>query len=655
MAQNRIEKIAEAHATGLAPGRRVRSGAFLTLAPAHVLTHDNTAAVIAKFRALGAERVHDPAQPVFALDHDVQNRDAANLERYAAIEAFAAEQGIAFHPAGRGIGHQVLCEEGFVLPGRLVVASDSHANLYGGLGALGTPVVRTDAAALWATGECWWQVPPVTRVELRGRLRAGVTGKDLILMLCARFGSGEVLGHALEIDGPGVASLSVDERLAIANMTTEWGALAGLFPADGRTLDWLRARLARLEDEGRNRGDLTAARLDAAERAPIAPDPGALYRQTIAVELDRVEPQVTGPDHVNVATPLAEIAARRQPIQKAYLLSCVNGRAEDFAQAAAVVDGRRVAEGVELWIAAASSEVEREVRRRGDWDRLVAAGARTLPAGCGPCIGLGAGLLEGGEVGISATNRNFRGRMGSRDAEVYLASPAIVAASALAGHVTGPAELLEVANAGDPARIEVHAAGPAPDETDELGEPTELLEGLPDLLRGEALLLDADDLDTDGIYARDVTYRDDLTPEDMARCAMANYDPGFQECVRAGDVLVAGAGFGAGSSREQAATCLVHLGLPLIVATSFSQTYERNAFNNGLPCIACPELVAELRARFGGQRPTVRTGLELEVDLARSEIRAGGRSYAFAPLGRAAQELLVAGGLEGLVRRRIGS
>lgn len=636
MPQNLVEKIVQAHAVGLAPGRVVRSGDFLTVRPAHVMTHDNTAAVIPKFRAIGARRVAHPEQPVFVLDHDVQNRSPENLEKYAKIEAFAGEHGIAFYPAGRGIGHQVLCEEGYVLPGALVVASDSHSNLYGGLGALGTPVVRTDAAALWATGETWHQVPPVTRVHLTGRLREGVSGKDVIITLCGRFNADEVLNHALELTGPGVATLSVEERLTIANMTTEWGALAGVFPCDERTLEWLERRAGR--------GDLGPERLAALRRDPPAADAGAVYRQTIELDLGDVEPAVSGPDHVKVMTPLSEMRARRVAIQKAYLLSCVNGRADDFSQAAAVLRDRRVADGVELWVAAASSEVEEESRRRGDWQVLEAAGARFLPPGCGACIGLGEGLLEAGQVGISATNRNFKGRMGSRDAQAYLASPAVVAASAAAGFITGP---WEGERRGAPGRLVPGAS--AGDDGAEVG----VREGFPDTIAGELLFVDADNLNTDGIYGKDVTYKEGLTPAEMASHAMRNYDPDFQERAHEGDLLVGGYNFGTGSSREQAATALKYRGIRMVLAGSFSETYKRNAFNNGFVCLECPELVEDLRRRFPERVPTRRTGLAIRVDVRRARAEVDGRVFALAPLGEAAQDLVLAGGLEALVRGRL--
>src|ERR1700752_5043190 len=238
-----VEKIAARHADGLKPGAVVRSGDFVSIRPRHVMTHDNTGAVMPKFKQIGATAVPDPAQPVFAIDHDIQNTSPENLAKYAKIEAFAAEHGIDFYPAGTGISHQVMVEQGYVFPGALVVASDSHSNLYGSIAALGTPVVRTDAASIWATGVTWWQVPPVAKVLLKGNLSAGVTGKDVIIALCGLFNHDEVLNHAVEFMGDGVTHLSMAARMTIANMTTEWGALAGVFPFDEVTVGYLRSRV----------------------------------------------------------------------------------------------------------------------------------------------------------------------------------------------------------------------------------------------------------------------------------------------------------------------------------------------------------------------------------------------------------------------------
>ena len=214
MSQTVVEKIAQAHMTE-GPDRPLRTGDVISLKPRHILTHDNTAAVMGKFKAIGARAINDPKQPVFALDHDIQNTSEVNLSKYSTIKDFAAEHGINFYPAGTGIGHQVMVSMGYVLPGSLVVASDSHANMYGALGALGTPVVRTDAAAVWATGEFWWQIPRSVEVVLEGELPTGATGKDVIITLCGLYNQGEVLNAVVEFTGPGVAILSMESPWGI--------------------------------------------------------------------------------------------------------------------------------------------------------------------------------------------------------------------------------------------------------------------------------------------------------------------------------------------------------------------------------------------------------------------------------------------------------
>jgi len=427
MPQNLIEKIAQKYAVGLEPGQKVQSEEYIFIKPAHVMTHDNTGAVIGKFRSTGATKMADPRQPVFTLDHNIQDKTDKNLEKYKNIENFAGEMGVDFYPAGRGIGHQIMCEEGYAFPGTMLVASDSHSNMYGGLGCLGTPVVRTDAAAIWATGQTWWRIPPVAKVKLKGKLQPGVVGKDVIVTLCGLFNNDEVLNHAVEFTGEGIASLNIDQHLTIANMTTEWGALVGIFPVDEFLINWLRKRAAYLEKRGKQgvpsdkdveNGNprLNPETIRDFVENSIKPDSDAFYSKLLELDLSSVRPYVSGPDHVKVMTSVSEIEKQNIKIHKAYLLSCVNSRVDDIAQAAEVVRGKKVANDVEFYIAAASSEVEEESKKRGDWQTLIDSGAIPLPPGCGPCIGLGTGLLKDGEVGISATNRNFKGRMGSREA-----------------------------------------------------------------------------------------------------------------------------------------------------------------------------------------------------------------------------------------------
>jgi homoaconitate hydratase len=640
MGQTVVEKIAQAHlAEG--PKRPLRAGDFVSIRPKHVMTHDNTAPVIKKFKTIGAQKVFDPRQPVFALDHDVQNTTEENLKKYRAIEAFAREHGIDFYPAGTGIGHQVMVEKGYVTPGSLVVASDSHSNMYGALGAIGTPVVRTDAAAIWATGEFWWQIPRTVQVVLEGRLPQGATGKDVIIALCGLYNQEEVLNAVVEFAGPGVASLSMDARLTIANMSTEWGTLAAWFPVDATTIVYMRALRSKLKGIDR----VSESDIARWEKDPPHPDADAQYAARIALHLDEVTPHVSGPDTVQVMASLAEIGPKKIAIQKAYLVSCVNSRLEDLEAAANVLKGKNIAPTVRFYLAPASKDVQAEAERRGIWKTIVDAGAITLPAGCGPCIGLGTGLLEPGEVGISATNRNFKGRMGSKDAQCYLASPAVVAASAVAGYITAPSQTSHHEIKRSHTEFQAKTAA----------ETVEILPGFPGQVRGRLVFMPKDNLNTDGIYPGAYTYRDDMTPEMMAKVIFENYDPDYGRNARAGDVVVGGFNFGTGSSREQAVTSLKAAGIPLVIAGSFSQTYLRNAFNNGFLCIEVPGFVNKLKKAFAGEgSKTVIPRDDVLIDFCSGVITYRGDKFHFPPLGTVPQSLVIAGGVENLVARRLG-
>ncbi len=647
MAQTIVEKIAQAHlAEG--PKRPLRAGDFVSIRPFHVMTHDNTSAVMSKFKAIGAKKICNPPQLVFALDHDIQNKDEANLKKYRSIEAFAREHGIDFYHAGSGIGHQIMVERGYVVPGSFVVASDSHSNMYGALGDIGTPIVRTDAAAVWSTGEFWWQIPPSIQVVLEGKLRQGVTGKDVIITLCGLYNHDEALNAAVEFTGPGVASLSMDARFSISNMSTEWGPLVGWFPVDDITIEYLRRVHQQLEEQAIER--FTKQDIERWAVTPPRPDSDAFYAARITLDLGEVTPHVSGPDTVQVMQSVARMEKKKVAIQKAYLISCANSRMEDLEAAAHVLQGKKVATGVKLYVGAASAWVQQEAERRGVWQTLVEAGANPLPPGCGPCIGLGTGLLEKGEVGISATNRNFKGRMGAREAQCYLASPEVVAASAAAGYIVGPYSFVDFTPAHRFTEFSVSGKNSS--------EKIEILPGFPERVRGRLVFLPQDNLNTDAIYGKEYTYRDDMTPAMMSEVVMQNYDPQFAERTRAGDVIVGAFNFGTGSSREQAVTCLKAKGIPLLIAASFSQTYLRNAYNNGFVCVEVPEFTKRLRGQFAneiaGREKTIIPGENVDIDFTSGTITWRGENFIFSPLGSVPQSLVIAGGAENLVAKRLG-
>ena len=646
MPQTIVEKIAQAHLTD-GPSRPLRAGDFVSIRPRHVMTHDNTSAVMSKFKAIGAKKVYDSKQLVFALDHDIQNHDEANLKKYRSIEAFAKEHGVDFYPAGSGIGHQIMIERGYVVPGSFVVASDSHSNMYGALGAIGTPIVRTDAAAVWATGEFWWQIPRTIQVVLEGRLPEGVSGKDIIIALCGLYNHDEALNAAVEFTGPGVSSLSMDARFSISNMSTEWGPIVGWFPADEITIHYLRGIHRRLSEQMANR--LTEADIEEWIKNPPQPDPDAAYAARIVLDLSQVTPHVSGPDTVQAMQSVNAIGQNKVAIQKAYLLSCVNSRIEDLEAAAWVLCGKKVAHGVKLYVGAASLWTQQEAEKRGVWQALLDAGAIPLPPSCGPCIGLGTGLLEKAEVGISATNRNFKGRMGSRDARCYLASPEVVAASAIAGYITGARRFADRTLARHYQEFATNGHSV---------EHVDILPGFPERVMGRLVFMPQDNVNTDAIYGKDYTYRDDMTPEMMARVVMENYDPQFSSRARGGDIIVGGFNFGTGSSREQAVTCLKAKGIPLVIAASFSQTYLRNAYNNGFLCIEVPELVKRLLEQFAsninGGKKTIIPGDNVEIDFTCGSLTWRGESLTFAPLGNVPQSLVIAGGAENMVAKKLG-
>ncbi|KAM0258678.1 hypothetical protein ACHAQJ_003686 [Trichoderma viride] len=703
--QTLTEKIMQKHSVGLAPGKKIKSGDYVSLQPQHCMSHDNTFPISQKFLSMGASKIYDNRQLVFCLDHDVGNHSESNLRKYRLIEEFARTHGIEFYGAGRGIGHQIVIEEGFAWPNTLVVASDSHTNSYGSVNCLGTPVVRTDAASIFATGRTWFQVPPIAKVTLTGIMPPGVTGKDVIIALCSLFNQDEVLNHFIEFTGSEetLRSIPVDHRISISNMTTEWGALSGLFPLDSVLISWLRAKATLSAMFNGGKGRFTHERIDELLENQLHADPGATYAKSLYLNLSTLSPFVSGPNTPKVATPLKDLEAQKISLNKAYIVSCTNSRASDLHSAAQVFreaateDGAipKIAAGLDLYIAAASLPEQRMAEEAGDWQVLLDAGAKALPSGCGPCIGLGTGLLEPGEVGISASNRNFPGRMGAKTATTYLSSPEVVAASALKGYIAGPGwyqkpegvekviigegsgnleadKAMSVEDALDKLLSEAESmitgaekdengssAAPAEEAEDTL---TDVLPGFPEKIEGEIVFCDSDNINTDGIYPGKYTYQDDIPKEKMAEVCMENYDTAFRTIARKGDILVVGYNFGCGSSREQAATAILAKEIPLVVSGSFGNIFSRNSINNALMGVELPRLIQRLRDAFksegGDKLLTRRTGWKLEWDVRRSKVtitEKSGETWSqkVGELPPNVQEIIAKGGLEGWVRAQI--
>ena len=410
----------------------IQANDVVVIEPDVVLSHDNTAAIAGIFEQLPYSRVKYPQRLAITLDHAVPPPTPKHAQNHAKIRAFVRQQGIAsFFEIGRGICHQVLCEEGIVGPGMTLLGADSHSPHYGWLGAFSAGIGRSEVAALWATGQLWLRVPETMRITLKGQLNPGVMSKDLTISLIAQLSADGAAYMAVEFDGGGIASLSPDSRMVLTNMMAEMGAKnAGMAP-DSRTWQWLRNSLKR------TRPNDYRQRIDFFRANALYPDPQAHYAIHHQIDLSRIEPMLSRPHTVDNAVPLSEIA--KTPVDVGFIGTCTNGRLEDIAAAAGIVRGTRLR--ARLLVMPASSIVLRDATEAGYITTLLDAGAAVGTPGCGPCMGNHMGVLAPGEVCISSANRNFRGRMGEPHAEIYLSNPAVVAASCIAGYLIHPSEL----------------------------------------------------------------------------------------------------------------------------------------------------------------------------------------------------------------------
>ena len=405
-------------------------GQVVDTRPDVVLSHDNTAAIRKIWMELGQERVVIPERMAITLDHAVPAPSTAHARNHAEVRRFVREQGVRhFFEVGRGICHQVLSEEALVLPGQLILGADSHTPHFGWMGALGAGVGRSEVACLWATGELWLRVPESLQVTIDGPVPPAVTGKDIALHLLSRLGADGGLYRSVEFAGDGLATLSLESRMSLANMMAEMGVKCTYLPPDRPVFDFLAAA------SGRSAGEL--------ERMALYPDPGAAYGMRVSVDASELRPMVARPHRVDDVVAVDELGAVR--VDQAFIGTCTNGRLEDLQAVHRVLRGRRIADGTRLLIVPASSRVLEEAVRTGLASELMAAGAVFGTPGCGPCMGNHLGVLAPGEVCISSGNRNFRGRMGTPEAEIYLGSPAVVAASAVAGRICAP----DAVGAGD--------------------------------------------------------------------------------------------------------------------------------------------------------------------------------------------------------------
>jgi homoaconitate hydratase family protein len=399
---------------------RVDVGQIVEIEPDVCMSHDNTAAIAKTFAKIGVAKVKDPDKFVIVLDHTVPASEEKYAQNHKEIREFVAAQRITrFYDAGIGICHQVLPEKGFALPGRLILGSDSHTTTYGALGAFSAGIGRSEMAVLYATSRIWLKTPASFRMAVHGRLADPVTAKDLILRIIGSIGADGALYKSVEYTGDAIEAMSLASRMVLCNMAIEMGAKNGYCAPDDKTY-------AFLEDRAET------------EYTPVFPDADAEYERVLEFDASSLEPQVAVPHAVDNVCGVKDVAGT--PIHQGLLGTCTNGRMEDLRLAAKILYGRKIADGVRLLVLPASQEILIDALREGVIDVFVKAGALLLNPGCGPCLGAHQGVLAPGETCISTANRNFKGRMGSAEAETYLASPATVAASVVTGVITDPRE-----------------------------------------------------------------------------------------------------------------------------------------------------------------------------------------------------------------------
>ncbi|MGM0646283.1 MAG: 3-isopropylmalate dehydratase large subunit [Thermodesulfobacteriota bacterium] len=413
------EKILQDHTqdTVYEPGQIVRCNISLALA------NDITAPLsIRSLEKMGASKVFDKDRVALVCDHFTPNKDIDSAEQVRVVREFAREMGITHYYEGGEVGveHALLPELGLVGPGDIVVGADSHTCTYGGLGAFATGLGSTDVAGAMALGETWFKVPPTIRVEVEGDLSPFVGGKDVVLNLIGNIGVDGALYKALEFGGSTLSSLDLEARLTIANMAIEAGGKVGLFPADATTLKYLQAH-------GRS-GD-----------AALAPDEGAQYERRVVIDGAGLQPQVACPHLPDNVHPVREVGSIT--LDQVVIGSCTNGRISDLREAADLLKGKKVAKGLRLIVLPATPGIYRQALEEGLITTFMEAGAIVGPPTCGPCLGGHMGILAQGERALATTNRNFRGRMGSLDSEVYLSGPSVAAASAVTGFISHPEDV----------------------------------------------------------------------------------------------------------------------------------------------------------------------------------------------------------------------
>lgn len=418
MGQTIAQKILASHSGN----EQVDVNQIVSVRPDFVLSHDNTAAIRKKFEQIGVEKIFDPKMPVIVLDHTVPASTAQYANNHKSIREFVELQQIAhFYDMGRGICHQVLSEEGFAFPGALILGADSHTTTYGAFGAASAGIGRSEVAAIWATGEMWLLVPLTIKIIVDGKLNNGITSKDLMLYIIGDIGADGALYKSIEFYGAAIAEMTIASRMVLSNMAVEAGAKFGIIPPDDKTDEFLK-------DIARKNYTKYFA------------DNDAEYESELRYDAEKIVPVVAAPHTVDNVLPVSDAAGTR--VHQVFLGTCTNGRTEDFHRAAEILAGRKVANGTRLLMFPASSKVLSEIISDGTAQKLIDAGGILMNPGCGPCLGAHEGVLADGEVCVSTANRNFLGRMGNKNAKIFLASPYTAAAAAVTGKIVNPLKMM---------------------------------------------------------------------------------------------------------------------------------------------------------------------------------------------------------------------
>jgi len=572
MGKTLIEKILGAHA-----GRQVSAGEIVDVVIDVRVARDFGGANVAKNIRDHGLGIHDPSRTFFTFDCNPGGSDQKYATNQQICRVFAREHGIRVYDIDSGIGTHVAIDEGLIVPGETLISTDSHANILGAIGSFGQGMGDVDIAHAFAFGRVWFKIPPSVKIVMQGTPSPTATPKDLTLAALRKLGANGLLGYAAEFYGSVVEDLDLAGRITMASMATEMAGIIAFFTPNQAVLDY-------------------TARASGRPVEAIAADPDAEYAHTVEIDVDGLEPLASRPGHPEDVVPAASLAGTK--IGSAFIGSCTNGRFEDLQAAAQVLTGRKVAPGVVLKVVPATDAIWRRCLDEGLIEIYKQAGALFGNAGCAGCAAGQIGQNGPGEVTISTGNRNFPGKQGK--GEVYLASPATTAASAVAGVIAVAGALPE-----QPVLFTTGDAAEAPAAKKQTAAP----EKPPEKIRGRVWVIRKDNIDTDMIY-----HNRHLAVTEIAEMGEFTFGnlPGWEDFSRKahpGDIVVVGKNFGAGSSRQQAVDCFKSLGVALIVGESFGAIYERNAINAGFPI-----LVADLVAT------DLQDGKEIEVDLAGGEI-----------------------------------